>query len=115
MSDTKAWGDCGMCGGTGKIGLITDAYDEFCPECKQRIPEQAPCPTCLAHFKAVDEAVEQERERCAGLDIGISRDMKEASPILRKNELFAAGWHEAAKRYTEAIRHPQGQPQGGKE
>ena len=64
MSDTKAWGDCGMCGGTGKIGLITDAYDEFCPECKQRIPEQAPCPTCLAHFKAVGEAVEKEREGC---------------------------------------------------
>ena len=49
MSDTRAWGDCPKCRGLGVWWPEGDAHTH----------QPTPCPTCLAHFKAVDEAVEQ--------------------------------------------------------
>ena len=61
----NAWKDCPECGGKGTITHYDP--DAVCPHCENGADHgnaehddgfrEYPCPTCLAHFKAVEEAV----------------------------------------------------------
>jgi len=111
----KAWVDCPDCEGAGRNtidvwdgGATTDVRTERCE-------------TCIAHLEAVDEAVgaalDDARNRVmeiAGAPPAEWRHNPEMSAAL--NHL--SGWQAAMGEVLEiihAIRHPQGQPQGGKE
>jgi len=58
------WKDCPTCGGTGDPSENTLYF---------------PCPTCEAHFAAVEEAVKRERRACAVIVDGQDDDCGHAA------------------------------------
>jgi len=107
MSDTRAWGDCPKCRGLGVWWPEGDAHTH----------QPTPCPTCAAHFKAVDEAVGEvgrEYERVLALIDNMGCATGEDW------EGYAADYQTTLLRVRSLLpaTHPQGQPppkEGGKE
>ena len=113
MSDTKAWGDCPKCYGS------PDGWNDIGVEGKKIIVPKSviSCPTCHAHFKAVDEAVEQTATAILGA-YGIDGHVfgSRPCPTCRKmTEILGAPFGCVAATIRA---HPQCQPptkEGGKE
>ena len=121
MNNIRAWDDCPSCAGRGEIGVgYTVGSDIAKPE-PIAYGGYYPCPTCLAHFKAVDLVVERftmlvyacdewrasyyEERVTAGGSIECHPTTKEIQAVF-----------DALDALRVPATHPQGQPtKGGKE
>jgi hypothetical protein len=88
--ESRTWEDCPMCGGDGQVAHHPGSqnyYERVGQDTKIMAWPVVPCPTCAAHFAAIDAAVAVERERaakvaedctgrecgyCSGCDIAVS-------------------------------------------
>ena len=103
----KAWGDCPICGGKGKKCQITNnnPYPAKCGEWDSCVTcgFVGDCPTCLAHWRGVDEAV-AERDKCILVAVNLIYRLDTDPECVMEKDLN--DWNELA--YT--IIHPMPTP-----